>query len=257
MSAVSMDPRLRARRVEVLRMEGRRRLRVLVVLAAIAVAALVAWWLVMRSPFLDVDTVEVSGNERTPIETVLETAGVTLGQPLVEVDTSAARAAIATLPWVDAVSSSRSITGEVSFELTERTPVAVLPWPDGWILVDAVGRVLEATAEIPADVVVVEGSTWHVDASGWVSEGALDALDVAALLPAGLRPKVASVQVTEGALDLRLFGGGTVLLGDTAELDAKFLSALTLLLRIDIACLDHIDVRAPSRPVLTRLPGCP
>ncbi|MBV8559692.1 MAG: hypothetical protein JO050_02895, partial [Acidimicrobiia bacterium] len=54
--AGGIDPRFRQRRIEVRRLEGRRRLRVLLVLAGFFFAALLAW-AVTRSPFLDVDHV--------------------------------------------------------------------------------------------------------------------------------------------------------------------------------------------------------
>lgn len=256
MSSLTIDPRLQARRIEVLRLRGRRRLRVLATMLTLAVVAALGWWLVKMSPVLDVDAVRIEGTVQTDASAVLQAAGVEVGQPLVEVDVSAARDAIVALPWVASVTSDRDWSGDVTFDVVERTAVAVVPGESGWLLVDARGRVLDTRATVPADVVVVDGSTWAVSPGGWVGEGALPALDIAALLPEGLRSSVASIDASDGALDLVLFGGGRVLLGDATELDQKFLSALTLLRRIDQRCVDRVDVRAPAVPVLTRLTGC-
>lgn len=255
-STVSMDPRLVARRVEVLRRQGRRRLRVVLVAAALAATALAGWWVMLRSPLLDVDAVTVEGAAMTATEDIIAASGITEGEPLVDVDTSGARAAIADLPWVHEVRSDRTLAGHVRFRVTERSAVAVVPGTTGWLLVDADGRVLEHLDEVPADVVVVDGPRWQVAPGGWVGEGALGALEVAALLPVGLRSRVTAVEIGDDALDLVLFGGGRVALGDAAELDDKFLAALTLLVRVEGACLDTIDVRAPAVPVLTRLDDC-
>ena len=255
-----MDPRLQARRLEVLRLRGRRRLRALVVVVALVATAVGIWWLIERSPLFDVDEVSVRGAANTPVETIVEVAGITRGQPLVEVDTGEAKAAIATLPWVDEVTASRSVTGEVGFTVTERVPVAVLPGAEGWLMVDSDGRVLEVSDVLDAGLVVVDGARWNAQPGGWIGESALPALEVASLLPSGLRPKVASIQVVDHGvteqLELVLFGGGAVLLGDTDELDDKFLSALTMLVRVDLRCVDEIDVRAPAVPVLTRIDEC-
>lgn len=257
MTTVSMDPRLQARRVEVMRLKGRRRLKMLVVLAVATTVALAAWWTVMKSPLLDVDDISVSGAVRTDTTAVIEVGGVELGQPLLEVDTSGAKSAIAELPWVDTVSASQSLRGDVSFSITERTAVAVVPGAAGWLLVDPNGRVLDHVASFPDDIVVVEGRAWNAEPGGWIGEGALPSLQVAALLPAGLRAKVASVRAGDSAnLQLVLFGGGVVDLGDASQLEEKFLSTLTLLVRVDLHCLDRIDVRAPNVPVLTRIDGC-
>lgn len=256
MSTVAMDPRLRARRVAVRRLQGRRRLRILIGLVVALVTVGLCWWLIMRSPFLDVDAVKVSGVDQTDPAVVLDAAGIALGQPLVEVDAAGARAEIVELPWVASVTSARSWSGDVVFTVTERVPVAVVAGTEGWLLVDAHGRVLEVLDAIPAGVVVVSGSTWAVSPGGWVGEGALPALEVAALLPGGLQQKVASIDTAGGALELVLFGGGRVTIGDPSGLEDKFLSTLTLLSRLDLTCLDRIDVRAPSVPVLTRVEGC-
>lgn len=260
MSSISMDPRLQARRIEVLRLRGRRRLRVMALVVALLATAVGIWWLIERSPLFDVDEVSVSGATRTSVDRMVEVAGVRKGEPLVEVDMSQAKGAIASLPWVDEVTASRSVTGEVSFAVTERVPVAVLPGAEGWLVVDSNGRVLEVSDALDAGLVVVDGSRWNAQPGGWIGESALPALEVASLLPSGLRPKVASIQVVDHGvteqLELVLFGGGTVLLGDTDELDDKFLSALTMLVRVDLRCVDEIDVRAPAVPVLTRIDEC-
>lgn len=257
MTVMSMDPRVQARRIEVMRLRGRRRLRLLLALAVGSAIALVAWWTILHSPWFDVDTVTVQGIDRTSPADVIAAAEINVGQPLLNLETSAAEQAIAALPWIATVDATTNLGGDVSFVVTERVPVAAVPGADGWLVVDADGRVLEHRAVVPTDVTVVEGRAWHAEPGGWVGEGALPALDVAALLPANLRSIVASVRSDGAGLQLVLFGGGLVDLGDAADLDQKFLSTLTLLMRVDLDCLDRIDVRAPRVPVLTRLDACP
>lgn len=257
MTVLSMDPRVQARRVEVMRLRGRRRLKVLLVLCVGTLIALGAWWTVLHSPWFDVDAVTVQGVERTDPAEVIAAADIEVGQPLLNIETSAAEQAVAALPWVATVDADAGLGGEVSLVVTERVPVAAVPGADGWLVVDADGRVLEHRVGVPTDVTVVEGRAWNAEPGGWIGEGALPALDVAALLPANLRTIVASVRSDARGLQLVLFGGGVVELGDALELDQKFLSTLTLLMRVDLGCLDRIDVRAPRVPVLTRLDGCP
>jgi cell division protein FtsQ len=256
MTSMTIDPRLQARRVEVLRLRGRRRLQGLAVLAVIAMLGVGTWWLVLESPLFDVDAVSIEGITKTDPGVALDAAAIEKGQALLEVDVGTARDNIVALPWVESVTSDRSLSGDVRFTVSERTAVAVVAGESGWLLVDAHGRVLEQADTVPAGVVVVDGSTWAVSPGGWIGERALPALDVAGLLPGGLRPKVASIKTGETDLELMLFGGGRVVLGDGTELQDKFLSALTLLSRIDLACLEVIDVRAPSVPVLTRVDAC-
>ncbi len=255
-SAVPMDPRLQARRIELLRQQGRRRLRVLVALVASTALVATGWWVVARSPLFTVDQVVIDGAERTPAAVIVEAAGIAIGEPLLEVDTNGAREAIAALPWVGSVTSDRTIGGEVRFTISERQPVAAVRGADGWLLVDAEGRVLDDRARVPKGVVAVEGARRQVRPGGWIGKRSLPALEVAALLPQGLRAQVAAIAEIDAGIELELVDGGRVLVGDTTELDDKFLAALTMVTRADLTCLDAIDVRAPTVPVLTRTDGC-
>lgn len=271
MTSIPMDPRLRARRIEVMRLQGRRRLRMLVTLVVVTCGVAAGWWLVVASPLLDVDAVEVRGVERTPVDAVLERAAIRQGEALVEVDLLGAERAVAALPWVDEVQSRRSVFGTVTIDVTERRPAAAVPGPMGWLLVDADGRVLEAVDALEPGVLVVSGARWNVAPGGWIGEGALGALDVASSLPQALRSRVASIHdpgaAATGAgradealeysgLELVLIGGGRVRLGPPTELGDKYLAAVSVLAQVPTRCLDRIDVRAPSVPVLTRLPDC-
>ena len=125
MSTVAVDPRIRARRASVARDAGRRRLRRLLALAAVIGVALLALALTW-TPALDIERIDVRGASHTSPDAVTEAAGITPGDPLAWFDADAAEQGIAALPWVDDVVITRSWTGEVGIEVTERTPVAGL-----------------------------------------------------------------------------------------------------------------------------------
>ncbi|MFN3217098.1 MAG: cell division protein FtsQ/DivIB [Acidimicrobiales bacterium] len=272
MTSIPMDPRLRARRIEVMRLQGRRRLRLVVTLVVATVALVVGWWLVTASPLLDVDEIEVRGLERTPVDAVIAQADIARGEALVEVDLPAAEQAVAALPWVDEVHSRRSVFGTVTIEVTEREPVAAVPGATGWLLVDRDGRVLEAVDSFDAGLAVVDGVRWNVAPGGWIGEGALGAIDIASSLPTRLRSQVASIHDpgaagtgsagsdgaagAEAGLELVLFGGGRVQIGSPTELSEKYVATMSVLAQVSTRCLDRLDVRAPSVPVLTRVPDC-
>ena len=254
MTVVSMDPRMRARRVEVLRSQGQRRLRRLVMALGVLVTAIVIF-LVLRSPLFDVDTIRVEGATNTPVAAVEAIASPLESQPLLEVDTSQVEAEIAALPWVDQVTTSRALDGTLTVSLTERTAAAALIGPNGWLLVDLDGRIVDEVEALPAGLVVVDGATWNAAPGDWVSERALPGIELASLLPASLQADVAAVIPGDEAT-LLLYGGGRVVLGDLRDLDQKFLAVLTMLDQVPLECLDRIDVRAARVPVLTRLDEC-
>ena len=74
-----IDPRLEARRVEVARDNGRRRLRK-VLIALTVLLVLLGLGALTRSPLLDVDEVVVRGADQVPAATVRTAAGVPLGK---------------------------------------------------------------------------------------------------------------------------------------------------------------------------------
>src|SRR5207248_1321528 len=69
-----IDPKFRQRRIEVRRLEGRRRLRILLILATFVGVALVGWG-VSRSPLLDADHVRITGTVNTTAAPIMTAAG--------------------------------------------------------------------------------------------------------------------------------------------------------------------------------------
>jgi cell division protein FtsQ len=251
-----IDPRIRARRIEVQRGVGRRRLQRLVdvgLLVAVAVGFAVA----LRSPLLDVDAVEVRGAEHIPRAVVVEQAGIRRGDQLIDVDLHAAGERVAALPWVDEVHLHRGVDGTVAVTITERTPVAVVGDGGAAVLVDAEGRAVALASddpEVAATVVHVSGLESAVAPGDFLPASAHDALALASRLAAtpGLGMQLAVGDDIVG----RLESGIEVRFGSAAQIDAKVRSLRTVLEQVDLTCAAMIDVRAPGTPVLTREEGC-
>ena len=105
------------------------------VLLLVAVGA--AAWALLASSLFAVDEVRVSGTVGLTAEEVLLAAAVRPGTPLLRLDTAAVERRVQGLRRVADAEVSRSLTGTVEVAVTERIPVAVLPAPDGFHLVDA------------------------------------------------------------------------------------------------------------------------
>jgi hypothetical protein len=264
-----VDPRLRARRIEVRREEGRRRLRRLVVLAVVTLVCLVAWGL-SRSPLLDLDHLEVEGAERLSADAVIAATGFERGDALLDLDLGGATDRLAALPWVEQVTVDRSWRGTVRIQVVERRPVAVArAGAEGpALLVDADGQVLDTATAADLDrLPLVVGL--EVGEPG----SRLDGLDLVAVAVAdrageGLLGWVDHIARDDAGLWLELredavvsAGGspghpGRVQLGDGRELADQLLAAETVLARVELSCLAEIDVRVPSSPVVRRAEDC-
>lgn len=250
-ASLPVHPRLRARRIAVRRNEGRRRLRRLVLLVVI-ISLIGLGWGAVRSPLLDVDTVEVAGASRTGAEAVMAASGIEPGEPLASIDAGAAEAAVAALPWIATAEIRRDWPGTVTIEVTERTPVAVAAGHDGgWAVLDVAGRVLAVEPEPVEGLPVVMGLESLGPPGSQVADEA-GALEVVAILPEALRSEVASVRARGRDLVVELRGGGEVRMGPPTSLEDKVLAVATVLEEVEVGSLAVLDVTVPSSPVVTR-----
>jgi cell division protein FtsQ len=242
----AIDPRMRERRVAVLRAQGRRRLRWLIGLFVLGVLAAVAL-LVTHSALLDVERVRVIGTQHATAAEVRLAAGVDRGDAILFVDTAAVEHDVEQVAWIDRARVERSLSGELAIHVTERRPAA---WarraPDRVALVDTRGRVLSDAPEPPAELPEVVGLS-AVPAAGRPIVSA--AAGVLEKLPSELQEHTARIAVQEGAVALTLREGTEVRLGAPDRVAAKARAALAVLGATPGAPPRYIDVRVPSAPV--------
>ncbi len=248
-----MDPRIRKRRVEIRRREGRRRLLVVIGALAVVVVAASAWG-VSRSPLLDVDRIELVGTVNSDGAEIVRASGVRRGTALVDVDVSAAARGVERVPWVLRATVGRRWGGTVTIRVTERVPVAAARGAEGtWVMVDAHRRVLATASERPpglppvaaADPVGPPGS--HLSAE-W---GPL--LEVAVATPPTLLGRVTAITGADGGgVELSMAPGGVIRFGAPEQVKEKFRAIDTVLAHVDGREVAVLDVRIPRTPVLTR-----
>lgn len=250
-----IDPRIRARRIDVRRDEGRRRLwkiGLLLGLVALVGGAVAA----LRSPLLDVDHVVVVGATRTGAAKVVAASGVHHEVPLASVSLPTASRRIAALPWVFSATVRRNWPGTVRIIVTERRPVVQVPsFGGGWLLVDRSGRLLERRLVPEPGIIILTGVEAEVPGV-WLGTAWLGVLRVSVALPTDLRPQVVSVGHDQRGAGLRLANATTVVLGGSEQLDLKFVALRTLLAQPNHRCFASINLRVASAPALTHRPGC-
>jgi cell division protein FtsQ len=261
----TIDPRIRARRIEVQRDRGRRRLRRLGQLSALA-AALIGVLGLTRTPLLDVDHIDVVGASRTGAAAVIGRSAVQTGDRLTGVPLGRVAARVATLPWVGTVDVRRGWPNRLRITGVERHQVAAVagrPAAAGhpfWIVLDVGGRQLAQTPDPPQAVPVLQVPAVRVALGTDVDPRFQTMLQVAASVPQSLAGRVLALRVTgPGRVGgtVRLSSGGTaaIELGPADQLDRKWLALASVLAAVDPARpapLGRIDLRVPSAPALTR-----
>ncbi|MDZ7673655.1 MAG: FtsQ-type POTRA domain-containing protein [Acidimicrobiales bacterium] len=262
---VVVDPRLGARRRAVRHVTrddpDRRRLYRLILLILVAILAL-GIVIVLESPILDVDRIDIAGARATEPAAITEVAGISIGSPLLLADLDAAESRVEALPWIEEATVERDLPGGVHIDVVERTPAALVAGGGSTVLVGTGGRVLSGDpAEIPPAVDTSPGFV-RVDVGDEppaVGERIDPALAEAVTLAERLRADPAgAVQAVQLApLRFELTDGATVELGDASALPTKLEAFRTLYARVDRSCpVATIDLRVPERPVLTREEPC-
>lgn len=250
-----IDPRIRARRIEVQRTAGRRRLQRLADVAVVGTVGL-AFAAALWSPLLDVDEIAVHGADHTTPALVAAALGISPGDRLVGVDLQAAGQAVVALPWVERATLHRQLDGTVTVDVVERTAVARVGTGAGAQLVDRSGRVLGPAAEgteaegmtelVGVDRALRPGQ--HLPAA---TDAALALAERAAVAAPGA---VATLDVE--TLTGTLTQGGEVRFGASAPLEQTASALRTALAQVDLSCLALLDLRSPGHVVLTREEGC-
>ena len=246
-----VDPRLQARRRSVARREGLRRLWLVIGLTAVASLAIGAI-AVANSSWADVEAIEVVGTDRADPRQIVTASGIEVGSPLVEVDGGAASERILGVPWVASADVDRSWRGLVTITITERVGMVAFPAGSRFAIVDRTGQQLELVSDRPEHFLPIQG----VEASGVpgqpVSEPGLAVVALVDQLTPDLATATNQVVVDEGDVAIELAGGGRAVFGDDRELSEKFVALETILERVDLTCVELIDLRVPSAPTVRR-----
>jgi cell division protein FtsQ len=193
----------------------------------------IAAWAILTSSLFALDRVDVTGVSHASIDEVMAYADVPAGEPLLTADMARSERRIEAVPWVADARITRDWPQGWRIAVTERTPVVATPGPveATWLLVDATGRVLAQTDQVPAAGVV----PLTLDPAAGPPGSQLpaeqrNALVVATSLPPALAAKLltASVDAT-GDITLTLAGEITVRFGTATDVRLKVLALATVL----------------------------
>jgi cell division protein FtsQ len=215
--------------------------RLLVVLSVVVALVGFGSWVVFLSSWLAADKVAVAGTTASLSRTDVESAAhVPLGTPLIRVDLSRIRTAVAALPAVKTVAVRRVWPHTVAITITERQPVACRYHDGAWQLLDLQGVAFRTAAARPPGLPVLA-----VDASS-PDHLLAQTAEVAAALPTGLASQTRRITATTmDSIELHLKRGEVVRWGSAADSERK-VEVLTALMVNGKAA--QYDVSVPSQP---------
>ena len=224
----------------------------------VAVVVGVGGFAAPRSELLDVDEVQVvlTGDGPLTAAEVVEVAGVSTGAPMVTVDLDALAARVRGLAYAAEVVAERDWPSTVRVWVAVRLPVVSAVEPKGRIaLLDAGGIVLEHVAR--TDPLL---PTIRVDRFG--EPGSLvtridPLLHAAEAVSPDLGAWILALSPAGDGVRVEMVGGVMVDLGLGEDYVDEMRSLATVLTRVELRCLESINVSIPQNPVVVRsATGC-
>ena len=171
----------------------RRRLRRLLLLVVVVAVLAVAAWIVGWSSLLAVQEVRVLGTRTVAPDQVRAAAGVSLGTPLARVSSADVASRVDAIGPVESVEVRHGWPHVLVLVVTERVPVAAVPVPGGFELVDRTGLAYAPVSAAPDGLP-------ELTATG---DALTAAVTVITDLPTPLRTRLRSVSAGSAA-DVRL-----------------------------------------------------
>jgi cell division septal protein FtsQ len=282
-----MDPRMRQRRVEVERANGRRRMRVVVVVAS-TVTFLALSLGVLHTGLFGVRHIRVIGHSPVPESRLLTAAGLHRGEPLIDVDGSRAARRIEGLAWVQAAQVRREWPTTVQVTVTRRAVLAQIPTGASTTgpVADSTGRILTRSPVARPGLPMLLGvgapgrvGLWVPGSAGWrrpLGSVGTQAGPVAAALSDATGPVEAALAFMRGVASLAAGAGGlgtyalervdvaagtisavvtpgsvAVVVGPPTSLAAKATALVTMLRSQHLAPGSTLDLEVPDRPTVT------
>ncbi len=256
----AIDPRIRERRLDVARRQGRRRLAWLAGIAGVVVVVGIGLAL-LHTPWMSAQVVTVTGPHPNTSSAAIEAAsGLTGHPPLIDVDPGSVAARVERLPYIEAAQVRRDWPDGVRITVTERVPAVQMAGPGTeWTVLDAHGRAL---GRVPARAPGLVQLVVHTSAGGaggvlapatgqTLDVRAQPALAVCRTLPPAFVAQVLSVTgAPDGTVSLYLNSGLTVLLGTTDDLTAKYEDVAAILAHASLVGAKTIDVTVPQSPTV-------
>lgn len=249
-----IEPKFRARRIEVRRAARRQRRRIVALIVGLVVVVGASGG-VLYSPLLAVDHIDVAGAHHLSESEVVRRSGIDRGDRLFDLDVDAVRSRVGRMGWVNSVRVERIWPDRVRIRVAERTPLVTVEAEGGARLIVTTGGYVVGKAtglDTNLPLVTVEGFTPRVGAR--LDDHQALAVEMLSVMPMRIAASMAAARVTaDGEVVVELAPRGEIWFGRPEDIPRKLSNAAALLSGdVTLGCLQRIDVRIPSAAVLSR-----
>jgi cell division protein FtsQ len=246
----TMEPRLRARRVEVRRAEGRKRLKIALAVGAVLVVLAAGFGVLASNAFAatEIDVIGATYTNRQALDAIVDDVR---GTPLLLVDESEIEQRVAQIAWVESVRVSSDFPDRLVIDIRERSPLAYFYGTDGQVrVIDRDGRVLDVLDARPVAYGEIVGVGPDTVVGAFAGDAYATAAQYVEALPDEVRALLTSLAVdpATGDISLVLGEGIAVRLGDGSDKSGKLVRLLQQV-RDGLEGIIAIDVTTESPSV--------
>lgn len=209
----------------------------------------------LHSDFFSLKKVEVEGNRRVPVEEILRLAGLEPGLNLWRIDTKGAVARLKAHPLLETVTVKRKWPHTLIIYVREREPLALLPGPGVFWIIDGEGYIMESSNHIASNKLpLISGiQVGNIGPGTKLEDSRLKAaLEVLKALPLKAREEIEEIQALDAEnLLLYLPERIKVKFGDATSVEDKWERIEGVLKNTDqLGLLEYIDVSFNGPPVI-------
>lgn len=231
--------------------QRRRRVLLLLLISIVIIS------LCLFTPFFNIQTVEVKGNEVIPAEQIIDSASVPVGHNIFRIHKKSIKKSVLRIPEIEIVKINRKLPSKIEINVKETKPFMYLPYETGFVITNENGRVLGLTdtnenldllfmtgleikkAEICKKISVQDTVTFDI-----ILETLNKFRDV------GMHPEIRSCHFDNITnVYIYLTDGTKVIFGKTEDMDYKISVLLNILPKTNREEGAYIDLTTPSRAI--------
>jgi len=138
--------------------KGRRMSKSAAVYLPIAVLLILLFVILGISVFLKIIDIEVTGATKYPVEDIILSSGIAIGDNILRVNRDKASQMIeASMPYISEVEIEFVLPDKARISVSETSAFAMIGVPDGFLVIDSAGRILEIVDNAPTGLIEVRG----------------------------------------------------------------------------------------------------
>lgn len=204
----------------------------------------------------EIQSINVSGAELTPVEVVRAVAQVRVGDPITNFFPSTVEQRLQSVGALNSVEVTRNWADRVvDIQIVEKQVRLASRSESGFWMIAADGTVLAELSE-PGDTEVIEGPSTDQVVGEEVVGYPADLVEVIGTLEASSISADQLEVSDDGTLSIQHEPLGRVIIGTPSNIDEKIQAMRTVEQRVDLRCLNEVDVSVAELPTVSRNQVC-